>query len=163
MEVSRKKIVYSDCNLRKCLSEIQELCVIISKTPGQISLAQLRLQHMQQQVYAQKQQLQQMRMQQSPAPVPTTTTTQQHSRQAAPQMLQQQVSVVSHYWDKLWRPQVCIYSVLYRWVTHFKVTNGDRDQGTELKGQFKHFSLDMAGMWGTCEEGQELNTMMGNN
>ncbi|KAB0386064.1 hypothetical protein FD755_001020 [Muntiacus reevesi] len=64
----------------------------ISKTPGQINLAQLRLQHMQQQVYAQKhQQLQQMRMQQPPAPVPTTTTTtQQHSRQAAPQMLQQQ-------------------------------------------------------------------------
>lgn len=47
---------------------------------------------MQQQVYAQKhQQLQQMRMQQPPAPVPTTTaTTQQHPRQAAPQMLQQQ-------------------------------------------------------------------------
>ncbi|KAF5910964.1 hypothetical protein HPG69_000928 [Diceros bicornis minor] len=64
----------------------------ISKTPGQINLAQLRLQHMQQQVYAQKhQQLQQMRMQQPPAPVPTTTTTtQQHTRQAAPQMLQQQ-------------------------------------------------------------------------
>uniref|UniRef100_A0A2K6GQB0 Ectodermin homolog n=1 Tax=Propithecus coquereli TaxID=379532 RepID=A0A2K6GQB0_PROCO len=64
----------------------------ISKTPGQINLAQLRLQHMQQQVYAQKhQQLQQMRMQQPPAPVPTTTTTtQQHPRQAAPQMLQQQ-------------------------------------------------------------------------
>lgn len=35
MEVSRKKIAYSDCNLRKCLSKIQELCVIISKTPGQ--------------------------------------------------------------------------------------------------------------------------------
>lgn len=69
----------------------------ISKTPGQINLAQLRLQHMQQQVYAQKhQQLQQMRMQQPPAPVPTTTTTtQQHPRQAAPQMLQQQVSIVS--------------------------------------------------------------------
>ncbi|KAM9245307.1 E3 ubiquitin-protein ligase TRIM33 isoform 1-T1 [Dugong dugon] len=64
----------------------------ISKTPGQINLAQLRLQHMQQQVYAQKhQQLQQMRIQQPPAPVPTTTTTtQQHPRQAAPQMLQQQ-------------------------------------------------------------------------
>ncbi|KAF3813286.1 hypothetical protein GH733_018450, partial [Mirounga leonina] len=64
----------------------------ISKTPGQINLAQLRLQHMQQQVYAQKhQQLQQMRMQQPPAPVSTTTTTtQQHPRQAAPQMLQQQ-------------------------------------------------------------------------
>eukprot|EP00069_Balaena_mysticetus_P002557 bmy_16191T0 len=66
----------------------------ISKTPGQINLAQLRLQHMQQQVYAQKhQQLQQMRMQQPPAPVPTTTaTTQQHPRQAAPQMLQQQAT-----------------------------------------------------------------------
>ncbi|CAH6930931.1 Trim33 [Phodopus roborovskii] len=64
----------------------------ISKTPGQINLAQLRLQHMQQQVYAQKhQQLQQMRMQQPPAPIPTTTTTtQQHPRQTAPQMLQQQ-------------------------------------------------------------------------
>ncbi|KAK1328961.1 hypothetical protein QTO34_011131 [Cnephaeus nilssonii] len=64
----------------------------ISKTPGQINLAQLRLQHMQQQVYAQKhQQLQQMRIQQPPAPVSTTTTTtQQHPRQAAPQMLQQQ-------------------------------------------------------------------------
>lgn len=35
MEVSRKKIAYSDCNLRKCLSKIQELCVIISKAPGQ--------------------------------------------------------------------------------------------------------------------------------
>ncbi|XP_063111883.1 E3 ubiquitin-protein ligase TRIM33 isoform X3 [Cavia porcellus] len=64
----------------------------ISKTPGQINLAQLRLQHMQQQVYAQKhQQLQQMRMQQPPAPAPPpTTTTQQHPRQTAPQMLQQQ-------------------------------------------------------------------------
>ncbi|MBZ3884982.1 E3 ubiquitin-protein ligase TRIM33 [Sciurus carolinensis] len=70
----------------------------ISKTPGQINLAQLRLQHMQQQVYAQKhQQLQQMRMQQPPAPVPTTTTTtQQHPRQAAPQMLQQQHSNPGH-------------------------------------------------------------------
>ena len=76
----------------------------ISKTPGQINLAQLRLQHMQQQVYAQKhQQLQQMRMQQPPAPVPTTTTTTQpHPRQAAPQMLQQQVSIASlHYWYNL--------------------------------------------------------------
>ncbi|KAM9003093.1 E3 ubiquitin-protein ligase TRIM33 [Sarcophilus harrisii] len=64
----------------------------ISKTPGQINLAQLRLQHMQQQVYAQKhQQLQQMRMQQPPAGAATTTTPpQQHPRQAAPQMLQQQ-------------------------------------------------------------------------
>lgn len=113
----------------------------ISKTPGQINLAQLRLQHMQQQVYAQKhQQLQQMRMQQPPAPVPTTTTaTQQHSRQAAPQMLQQQVSATSHYWYKPGRPQVCMCSVLYRWGTHFRVTDGDRDQGAELKGQFKHF------------------------
>ncbi|KAL0605150.1 E3 ubiquitin-protein ligase TRIM33, partial [Plecturocebus cupreus] len=70
----------------------------ISKTPGQINLAQLRLQHMQQQVYAQKhQQLQQMRLQQPPAPVPTTTTTtQQHPRQAAPQMLQQQHSNPGH-------------------------------------------------------------------
>ncbi|KAH0518404.1 E3 ubiquitin-protein ligase TRIM33 [Microtus ochrogaster] len=70
----------------------------ISKTPGQINLAQLRLQHMQQQVYAQKhQQLQQMRMQQPPAPVPTTTTTtQQHPRQTAPQMLQQQHSNPGH-------------------------------------------------------------------
>uniref|UniRef100_A0A452U8S3 RING-type E3 ubiquitin transferase n=1 Tax=Ursus maritimus TaxID=29073 RepID=A0A452U8S3_URSMA len=70
----------------------------ISKTPGQINLAQLRLQHMQQQVYAQKhQQLQQMRMQQPPAPVSTTTTTtQQHPRQAAPQMLQQQHSNPGH-------------------------------------------------------------------
>uniref|UniRef100_A0A6I8N2W7 E3 ubiquitin-protein ligase TRIM33 n=1 Tax=Ornithorhynchus anatinus TaxID=9258 RepID=A0A6I8N2W7_ORNAN len=61
----------------------------ISKTPGQINLAQLRLQHMQQQVYAQKhQQLQQMRLQQPTATVAGTTTT--HPRQAAPQMLQQQ-------------------------------------------------------------------------
>uniref|UniRef100_A0A8C4PIV2 E3 ubiquitin-protein ligase TRIM33 n=1 Tax=Equus asinus asinus TaxID=83772 RepID=A0A8C4PIV2_EQUAS len=56
----------------------------ISKTPGQINLAQLRLQHMQQQVYAQKhQQLQQMRMQQPPAPAPTTTTTTQHSPESS--------------------------------------------------------------------------------
>ncbi|KYO48379.1 transcription intermediary factor 1-alpha isoform B [Alligator mississippiensis] len=54
----------------------------ISKAPGQINLAQLRLQHMQQQVYAQKhQQLQQMRMGQPAGPVP---------RQTGPQMLQQQ-------------------------------------------------------------------------
>uniref|UniRef100_A0A7M4FDS6 RING-type E3 ubiquitin transferase n=1 Tax=Crocodylus porosus TaxID=8502 RepID=A0A7M4FDS6_CROPO len=54
----------------------------INKAPGQINLAQLRLQHMQQQVYAQKhQQLQQMRMGQPAGPVP---------RQTGPQMLQQQ-------------------------------------------------------------------------
>ncbi|XP_043932092.1 E3 ubiquitin-protein ligase TRIM33 [Protopterus annectens] len=41
----------------------------VSKPPGQINLAQLRLQHIQQQVYAQKhQQIQQMRMSQPPAP-----------------------------------------------------------------------------------------------
>uniref|UniRef100_A0A6I8NRG7 E3 ubiquitin-protein ligase TRIM33 n=1 Tax=Ornithorhynchus anatinus TaxID=9258 RepID=A0A6I8NRG7_ORNAN len=67
----------------------------ISKTPGQINLAQLRLQHMQQQVYAQKhQQLQQMRLQQPTATVAGTTTT--HPRQAAPQMLQQQHSNPGH-------------------------------------------------------------------
>lgn len=56
----------------------------INKAPGQINLAQLRLQHMQQQVYAQKhQQLQQMRMAQPSASVP---------RQSSPQVLQQQVS-----------------------------------------------------------------------
>ncbi|KAM9369483.1 E3 ubiquitin-protein ligase TRIM33 [Phaethornis superciliosus] len=54
----------------------------ISKAPGQINLAQLRLQHMQQQVYAQKhQQLQQMRVGQPAASVP---------RQTSPQVLQQQ-------------------------------------------------------------------------
>ncbi|XP_009866226.1 PREDICTED: E3 ubiquitin-protein ligase TRIM33 [Apaloderma vittatum] len=54
----------------------------ISKAPGQINLAQLRLQHMQQQVYAQKhQQLQQMRMGQPAGSVP---------RQTSPQILQQQ-------------------------------------------------------------------------
>lgn len=84
----------------------------ISKTPGQINLAQLRLQHMQQQVYAQKhQQLQQMRMQQPPASVPTTTTTtQQHPRQAAPQMLQQQVSAVLLLaWWELRNPRALLY------------------------------------------------------
>lgn len=35
MEVSRERFAYSDCNLRKRLSKIQELCEIISKTPGQ--------------------------------------------------------------------------------------------------------------------------------
>lgn len=56
----------------------------INKAPGQINLAQLRLQHMQQQVYAQKhQQLQQMRMGQPAGSVP---------RQTSPQILQQQVS-----------------------------------------------------------------------
>ncbi|XP_053249526.1 E3 ubiquitin-protein ligase TRIM33 isoform X3 [Podarcis raffonei] len=55
----------------------------ISKPPPQINLAQLRLQHMQQQVYAQQkhQQLQQMRMGQPAGQIP---------RQAGPQMLQQQ-------------------------------------------------------------------------
>uniref|UniRef100_A0A8C8ST26 RING-type E3 ubiquitin transferase n=1 Tax=Pelusios castaneus TaxID=367368 RepID=A0A8C8ST26_9SAUR len=61
----------------------------INKAPGQINLAQLRLQHMQQQVYAQKhQQLQQMRMGQPAGPL---------TRQASPQMLQQQASVVNTY------------------------------------------------------------------
>lgn len=56
----------------------------VNKTPGQINLAQLRLQHMQQQVYAQKhQQLQQMRMGQPSGSVP---------RQTGPQILQQQAS-----------------------------------------------------------------------
>uniref|UniRef100_A0A8C0GHW6 RING-type E3 ubiquitin transferase n=1 Tax=Chelonoidis abingdonii TaxID=106734 RepID=A0A8C0GHW6_CHEAB len=59
----------------------------INKAPGQINLAQLRLQHMQQQVYAQKhQQLQQMRMGQPAGPLP---------RQAGPQMLQQQASFLN--------------------------------------------------------------------
>uniref|UniRef100_A0A803TJ14 RING-type E3 ubiquitin transferase n=1 Tax=Anolis carolinensis TaxID=28377 RepID=A0A803TJ14_ANOCA len=55
----------------------------INKPPGQINLAQLRLQHMQQQVFAQQkhQQLQQMRMGQPAGPI---------ARQAGPQMLQQQ-------------------------------------------------------------------------
>uniref|UniRef100_A0A8D2Q501 E3 ubiquitin-protein ligase TRIM33 n=1 Tax=Varanus komodoensis TaxID=61221 RepID=A0A8D2Q501_VARKO len=55
----------------------------ISKPPGQINLAQLRLQHMQQQVFAQQkhQQLQQMRMGQPAGQI---------TRQASPQMLQQQ-------------------------------------------------------------------------
>uniref|UniRef100_A0A8C5LNG9 E3 ubiquitin-protein ligase TRIM33 n=1 Tax=Leptobrachium leishanense TaxID=445787 RepID=A0A8C5LNG9_9ANUR len=57
----------------------------VSKAPAQINLAQLRLQHMQQQqqqVYAQKhQQLQQMRMAQPPV---------QHQRQSVPQVMHQQ-------------------------------------------------------------------------
>ena len=58
----------------------------VNKAPGQINLAQLRLQHMQQQVYAQKhQQLQQMRMGQPAGSVP---------RQTSPQILQQQVSIL---------------------------------------------------------------------
>ncbi|XP_046788911.1 E3 ubiquitin-protein ligase TRIM33 isoform X3 [Gallus gallus] len=60
----------------------------INKAPGQINLAQLRLQHMQQQVYAQKhQQLQQMRMGQPSGSVP---------RQTNPQVLQQQHSNPGH-------------------------------------------------------------------
>ncbi|XP_074972087.1 E3 ubiquitin-protein ligase TRIM33 isoform X4 [Phalacrocorax aristotelis] len=60
----------------------------INKAPGQINLAQLRLQHMQQQVYAQKhQQLQQMRMGQPTGSVP---------RQTSPQILQQQHSNPGH-------------------------------------------------------------------
>ncbi|XP_069075009.1 E3 ubiquitin-protein ligase TRIM33 isoform X1 [Pleurodeles waltl] len=56
----------------------------INKAPGQINLAQLRLQHMQQQVYAQKQHQQmqqQMRMGQPAGPL---------QRSAGPQMLPQQ-------------------------------------------------------------------------
>ncbi|XP_053313531.1 E3 ubiquitin-protein ligase TRIM33 isoform X3 [Spea bombifrons] len=54
----------------------------VNKAPAQINLAQLRLQHMQQQVYAQKhQQLQQMRMAQPPG---------QHQRPSAPQVMHQQ-------------------------------------------------------------------------
>ncbi|XP_069489495.1 E3 ubiquitin-protein ligase TRIM33 isoform X5 [Ambystoma mexicanum] len=55
----------------------------VNKAPGQINLAQLRLQHMQQQVYAQKHQQmqQQIRMGQPPGP---------HQRPPGPQMLQQQ-------------------------------------------------------------------------
>ncbi|XP_018424979.1 PREDICTED: E3 ubiquitin-protein ligase TRIM33 isoform X1 [Nanorana parkeri] len=54
----------------------------VNKAPAQINLAQLRLQHMQQQVYAQKhQQLQQMRMVQPPAP---------HQRPSGPQVMHQQ-------------------------------------------------------------------------
>lgn len=58
----------------------------VNKAPGQINLAQLRLQHMQQQVYAQKhQQMQQMRMAQPTGSVP---------RQTSPQVIQQQVSIL---------------------------------------------------------------------
>ncbi|XP_075052394.1 E3 ubiquitin-protein ligase TRIM33 [Mixophyes fleayi] len=54
----------------------------VNKAPAQINLAQLRLQHMQQQVYAQKhQQLQQMRMVQPPGP---------HQRPSGPQAMHQQ-------------------------------------------------------------------------
>ncbi|XP_069800487.1 E3 ubiquitin-protein ligase TRIM33 isoform X1 [Dendropsophus ebraccatus] len=54
----------------------------VNKPPAQINLAQLRLQHMQQQVYAQKhQQLQQMRMVQPPGP---------HQRPSGPQVMHQQ-------------------------------------------------------------------------
>ncbi|KAH0618955.1 hypothetical protein JD844_018531, partial [Phrynosoma platyrhinos] len=65
----------------------------INKPPGQINLAQLRLQHMQQQVFAQQkhQQLQQMRMGQPAGQI---------ARQAGPQMLQQQAtSKVDKYAD----------------------------------------------------------------
>lgn len=56
----------------------------VNKPPAQINLAQLRLQHMQQQVYAQKhQQLQQMRMVQPPGP---------HQRPSGPQVMHQQAS-----------------------------------------------------------------------
>ncbi|XP_064425298.1 E3 ubiquitin-protein ligase TRIM33 isoform X2 [Latimeria chalumnae] len=54
----------------------------VNKSPGQINLAQLRFQHMQQQAYAQKhQQMQQMRMGQASGP---------HVRPGGPQMLPQQ-------------------------------------------------------------------------
>eukprot|EP00079_Xenopus_tropicalis_P033036 XP_017946807.1 PREDICTED: E3 ubiquitin-protein ligase TRIM33 isoform X5 [Xenopus tropicalis] len=53
----------------------------VNKPPAQINLAQLRLQHMQQQVYAQKQQQLQMRMVQPPV---------QHQRPPAPQVMHQQ-------------------------------------------------------------------------
>lgn len=90
---------------------------------------------MQQQVYAQKhQQLQQMRMQQPPAPVSTTTTTtQQHPRQAAPQMLQQQVSIISCMTLLI---KIMKASRLYFCTdefTHFKVTSKDKAQMLEFK------------------------------
>ncbi|XP_015197734.2 E3 ubiquitin-protein ligase TRIM33 isoform X2 [Lepisosteus oculatus] len=53
------------------------------KHPGQINLAQLRLQHMQQAAYAQKQQQIQQQMRMAPQ-------VSQHSRQGGPQMVQQQ-------------------------------------------------------------------------
>uniref|UniRef100_A0A6Q2ZD54 RING-type E3 ubiquitin transferase n=1 Tax=Esox lucius TaxID=8010 RepID=A0A6Q2ZD54_ESOLU len=61
-----------------------------SKHPGQINLAQLRLQHMQQQAFAQQKQQQiqeQMRM--------ASQMSQQHPRQAGPQMVQQPPRLIS--------------------------------------------------------------------
>uniref|UniRef100_A0A3Q0SAL3 E3 ubiquitin-protein ligase TRIM33 n=1 Tax=Amphilophus citrinellus TaxID=61819 RepID=A0A3Q0SAL3_AMPCI len=63
-----------------------------SKHPGQINLAQLRLQHMQQAAYAQqKQQHQQQHQQQIQQQMRIASQmSQQHPRQAGPQMVQQQ-------------------------------------------------------------------------
>ncbi|KAL4648343.1 E3 ubiquitin-protein ligase TRIM33 [Arapaima gigas] len=62
------------------------------KHPGQINLAQLRLQHMQQAAFAQKQQHQQQQQQQQQIQQQMRIASQmsQHSRQAGPPMVQQQ-------------------------------------------------------------------------
>ena len=66
-----------------------------SKHPGQINLAQLRLQHIQQAAYAQQKQQQQQQQQhqqqiQQQMRI-ASQLSQQHARQAGPSMVQQQV------------------------------------------------------------------------
>uniref|UniRef100_A0A7N5ZXF6 E3 ubiquitin-protein ligase TRIM33 n=1 Tax=Anabas testudineus TaxID=64144 RepID=A0A7N5ZXF6_ANATE len=66
------------------------------KHPGQINLAQLRLQHMQQAAYAQQKQQQQQQQQQHQQQIQqqmriASQMSQQHPRQAGPPMVQQQV------------------------------------------------------------------------
>lgn len=71
-----------------------------AKHPGQINLAQLRLQHMQQAAYAQKQQQQQhqhQQQQQIQQQMRIASQMVQHPRQGGPQMVQQQVYMLSLY------------------------------------------------------------------
>uniref|UniRef100_A0A665X146 E3 ubiquitin-protein ligase TRIM33 n=1 Tax=Echeneis naucrates TaxID=173247 RepID=A0A665X146_ECHNA len=70
-----------------------------SKHPGQINLAQLRLQHMQQAAYAQQKQQQQQQQHQQQIQQQmriASQMSQQHSRQAGPPMVQQQHSNPGH-------------------------------------------------------------------
>lgn len=66
------------------------------KHPGQINLAQLRLQHMQQAAYAQQKQQQQQHQHQHQQQIQqqmriASQMSQQHPRQAGPPLVQQQV------------------------------------------------------------------------
>lgn len=64
------------------------------KHPGQINLAQLRLQHMQQAAYAQQKQQQQQQQHQQQIQQQmriASQMSQQHARQTGPAMVQQQV------------------------------------------------------------------------